>query len=404
MRLAIFYKSVTARHNLIISMILLGFLAGCVSGSVPVDMDLNPESLRSAVAQIQTIPATPTSIMELPVILSTEPVHLQPRLIPTNSPVPKPQPTPTEIPPPIFSDVKFYTGIEPVAYLSNTCQYIYDRWKPDSSQPGTIVVPIMYHGIRREGGTVTDNITVTEGYFHKTMNHAYELGYETITIAEFIDFLNENKRIPPRSLLLIIDDRRLGTVKEHFLPVLEDYDWTLVMAYITGVMNAQEWADAKNVLATGLVEMEGHGYLHNGATYITEFTTEETMIQEIYNPIKAFLENLGYRPRAFIWPGGNFNEKAVTIAREAGYEIGFTVHSRGPVMFNWIPQGQVERTIGDPLLMLPRYWSTKAFDSLDDAATIGENARAYAFNQREEEFAWYHMNCKAYPPLDFPQP
>ena len=53
------------------------------------------------------------------------------------------------------------------------------------------------------------------------------------------------------------------------------------MAYITGVINEQEWSQLKDVLARGHVEVQAHGFMHNGETYITKWTSEEIIRQEL---------------------------------------------------------------------------------------------------------------------------
>ena len=309
-----------------------------------------------------------------------------------------PAPTSTPLPLNVFTP-RLITGISPETYLTDVCQYLQDRWTSGKALPGTVVMPVMYHGVRKEGGAVSDNITVTQKYFEETMQHAKELGFETITIQELERFLQSNDYIPPRSLLLIIDDRRLGTVKTHFLPVLEANQWHLVMAYITGVMNDQEWSQVEEVLDTGLVEVQAHGFLHNGQTYITEFTSEEIMRQEVFNPIETIEDHLGYRPDAFIWPGGNYNKKSVEIAREAGYSLGFTVRARGPVMFNWVPLGDEERQVNDPLLVLPRYWSTAAYVNLDEVIHYADQAIEFARVNRDAELAYFDTYCSQYSPI-----
>ena len=245
-----------------------------------------------------------------------------------------------------------------------------------------------------------DNITVTQKYFETWRTQ--RIGFETITMRQLENFLQHNAYIPPRSLLLIIDDRRLGTVREHFLPVLMENHWTLTMAYITGVINQQEWKQVKDVLATGRVEIQAHGFLHNGETYFTDYTPDDVIHDEIYRPIEAFETNLGYRPIAFIFPGGDFTAKSVKVVREAGYQLGFTIHARGPIMFNWIPQGEKERSIGEPLLTLPRYWSTSAYIDLDKALELGKAAAVFAEKQRLNELSWYRSYCTAYPAIPIP--
>lgn len=374
--------------SFILALLAMALLAGCSS---PLDTVFAVQPTPNG-RFIQKVTATPT-------VTLTPAITREAAAQASATPVPL---TPTPPPLEIYQTDRLYQGIQPVTYLDDACQYLYDRWNPDNASPGTIVLPIMYHGVRKAGGSVADNITVTEKYFKETVARARELGYQTITVAQLENFLQHNAYIPPRSMLLIIDDRRLGTVREHFLPVLEANDWTLVMAYITGVINQQEWQQVKDVLATGLVEIEAHGYLHNGETYFTEFTPDEIIHEEIYGPIKAFEENLGYRPTAFIYPGGDFTEKTVKMVREAGYRLGFTIHARGPLMFNWIPQGEKERAIGETLLTLPRYWSTTAYKNLEDALIYAEEAAAFAREHRQSELDWYSRYCSNYPPIPAP--
>jgi peptidoglycan/xylan/chitin deacetylase (PgdA/CDA1 family) len=361
---------------------MLFHLAACLSvAEPPPDVSISPFTATQTIKSSST-PFLPTTLTP------------QPTKVPTKTP------TLTEIPPPLEGFIpRLAKDVKPVTYL-DTCDYLAARWDSHNAQPGSIVVPIMYHGIRKEGGSVNDNITVTEKYFKETMQHALELGFQTITIEQLAAFLQRNAYIPPRSLLLIIDDRRLGTVRNHFLPVLEQNDWSLVMAYITGVADQREWREIKSVLASGRVEIEAHGFLHNGATYFTEKTSADVIHQEIYGPIRAFEENLGFRPMVFIWPGGNFTPATVAEAGKAGYQLGFTAYARGPLMFNWIPQGEPERRAGNPLLLLPRYWSTAAYVNLDQAVKLGQEAADFANKNRQAEMEWYNRYCPGYPRID----
>ena len=274
------------------------------------------------------------------------------------------------------------------------------RWDPEKSKPGTIVVPVMYHSVRQAGKPVTDPLTVSHEYFISTMNHAKILGFETITVEQLSAFLKNNDPIPPRSMILIIDDRRPGVVRDHFLPVLEENDWTVTLAYITGLANDAEWKTLEQLNSSNRLDVQAHGFLHNGSTYFTEWTKPEVIIQEVYDPIPLIEEHFGKRPTAFIWPGGNFTSDAIAVVHEAGYQIGFTANARGPLMFNWIPLGEPEIEVNDPLMVLPRYWSNSAYINLDDAVEISSQAVVFAEKNRAQEYRWYEAFCRGYPKLE----
>ena len=86
----------------------------------------------------------------------------------------------------------------------DTCQYLSNRWGEDKSEPGTIVVPVMYHSVRKSGRPLVDEMQVSQEYFEYTMDYAKKMGFETITTEELVGFLYNNEPIPTLSMILII--------------------------------------------------------------------------------------------------------------------------------------------------------------------------------------------------------
>lgn len=316
----------------------------------------------------------------------------------TSSPTISPSPTSTAFNLDFF-DYDFRPNeVHPQQY-QDTCEYLANRWDDDKSEPGTIVVPVMYHSIRKNGRPLQDDMQVSQEYFEYTMEYAKKMGFETITTEELVGFLYNNDRIPQYSMILIIDDRRLGVVNEHFMKYLNENDWTVTLAYITGVATENEWREFQRLNVDNHLDLQAHGFFHNADTYITEFTPLEIIEEEIYAPIEVIEERSGRRPQAFIWPGGNFTEESVKIARQAGYEVGFTVYSRGPLMYNWIPLGATEVRVNDPLLVLPRFWSNTAALYLERAIEISSQAQEFADLNKSKELIWFQNYCSEYPPI-----
>jgi peptidoglycan/xylan/chitin deacetylase (PgdA/CDA1 family) len=228
-------------------------------------------------------------------------------------------------------------------------------------------------------------------YFEYFMKTAKEMGFSTITTDELIAFLRSNEKIPERSMILILDDRRPG-VTELFMPYLEENDWTLTLGWpTTNATDESLWTRMENLAATGLLDVQSHGHDH---IYIQDYTPIEEIEEEIYKPIEVIQEHFNTIPEAIIWPGGNFTLTAVEMAREAGFEVGFTVYSRGPLLYNWIPLGEKESAMGDPLMVLPRYWSTAADVALMDAIKVSEEAQISAQSLKEEELLYYNTYCQ----------
>ncbi|MCE5207257.1 MAG: polysaccharide deacetylase family protein [Chloroflexi bacterium] len=365
---------------------------------------------------------------------------------PLNSPTPQVSltPEPTVIPSPTrYSgpaptlQASFITdllpaGGEPVSYIEDTCEYLKARLDPNNSSPGTVVMPVMFHGIAEDGTTITDNMNVTHSDMVTFVEHAHELGFETVTTEELVGFLEENAPIPARSLYIVLDDRRPGGVREHFMHYLKEYDWTLTLAWLIGDTDTRAasplgccpdepyttlWEQMEAYNATGYLDVQSHGNIHN--INITEASTDEYILSEL-NVSRTVIREHFYckdystglpiencqtdQPLAFIWPGGSFTPRSVQLARENGYRLGFTVNPRGPIMYNWIPQAQennpatpswiAEGPAGDPLMTLPRYWSYDAAYHLDEVANIGEQAAKYAKTHRQEELNYYSYYCQ----------
>ena len=292
--------------------------------------------------------------------------------------------------PPTFAATGLRPGVEPQTYISDACESMRKRWDPQGSPPGTVVLPIMYHSIRDPARMLADNVTVSTDYFHATVDLARSLGFETITTSELIAFLTDNARIPPRSMILIVDDRRPGVVADYILPVAEAFDWTVTLGWIIGDTRPSLWSTMEEMAQGGRLDVQSHGLNHR---YIVEGLPEEEIRREIAGPIPILEDHFGYRPTAFVWPGGNFTRRSAEIAREEGYQLGFTAFSRGPLLFDWVPLGAEEQAADDPLMVLPRAWSPSATVNLEQAADIGDQAAHFSAGDYESEAAWYSQSC-----------
>jgi len=360
-----------------------------------------------SIASPTSTPSPSTSIKPEKTFTPTIATTLTPFLPYTNTVIPSPSPThtstplPTNTPEPLpfFLSKLIRPSIAPHTYLPGTCEYLRLRWSPKNSPPGTVVVPIMFHSIRASGKKIPagDTTTISAELFQGFMSAAKYLGFETITTSQLNDFLRHNARIPSRSMILIVDDRRPGVIEDHFMPLLEANNWTVTLGWIVTDNTEAEWARMERLNSTGRLDIQSHGYLHR---YITAETPEDQVREEIIKPIDILKQHFGQRPIAFIWPGGNFTPLSVEIARQAGYQLGFSIFSRGPLLFNWIPLGQEELAVSDPLMVLPRFWSTGGSVNLELGLNIGEQARADAMQNYDREAAYFHTYCGGeLPPL-----
>ena len=323
-------------------------------------------------------------------------------------------PTPVRTPPVlpgIFLSDQLNKLDVPSAYLKDTCQYLLNRWNPNNAAPGTVVMPIMFHSITKGEVKQADQISV--GNFNLLMRSLKEQSFEAITVQQLADFLDHNAKIPARSTVLIVDDRKSAVYfQDQFFKYYQDYHWIVTNAWISFPDTlASLWDENAAMEKAGWVDHQAHGVIHN--IPISAASSDAYIQSELQGSISAIEQHFGKKPIAYIWPGGGFTPKAAQVAQRLGYQLGFTINPRGPLMFNWIPlSGQPdparpsflpEGAVADPLMVLPRYWDTDAIVHIDTVRQIGKAAAILAEADKATELEYYDIMCK--PILgDIPKP
>ena len=328
--------------------------------------------------------------------------------IPTETPAPTDTPIPTAtIPrtppalPPTFQSNGLQAGATPHTYISDSCQYLKAKWDPNNAPPGTIVMVIMFHTIEKATEHATDPKNIGSGDFKRLMKNLHDFGFQAITTQQLSDFLYNNTKIPPRSVLLVQDDRHAAqNFNDWFRPYWEQWSWPVINGWIS-VDGGKDINLSGNVALEkeGWVDHQAHGVIHN--IPMTDSSTDEYITSELQGSINIFQQYYGKTPIAIIWPGGGFGVRPVQIARQLGYKLGFTVNPRGPIMFNWVPladqqTGQFDIAEGpanDPLMTLPRFWDADASSYLDKIRVIGDQATAFAQQNKATELEYYDIVC-----------
>ncbi len=289
----------------------------------------------------------------------------------------------------------------PNTYLQDTCQYLRNKWHPANAQAGTVVMIIMIQGVYKGPVEELGGINVVD--LGNMMEQLHEQGFEAINTEKFLAFMERNIKIPPRSVLIIQDNRhQADNFNKHFRDYWEDWGWPIVNGW-------QSQPDTLESLWQENITLENEGWVDHQAqgvmigTFMTDDSSKAVITRELKGSIDAFAERFGKTPIAFIWPGGGFGQRPVQAARQLGYQLGFTSNSRGPVMYNWVPLASEvdpqrpsfipEAQIGDPLMTLPRYWPYQVSDALDQVRIMGNEAAAYAQANKSIELEYYDIVC-----------
>lgn len=369
-------------------LLLTIFLTACQPAPT---QDISPaltQAFETALAQLQPS-ATPLP-SETPVPTATEFVARTPPALPAT-----------------FTASQLNPLDAPHTYITDTCQYLHDKWNSSNATPGTVVMVVMFHGITQEKATRTHDISKQD--FKKLMDDLKEQGFEAINATQLADFLDRNAKIPVRSVVLIQDDRHFAqNFNEHFRPYWEEWGWPVINGYIAKDERPDLWAENAALSAEGWVDYQAHGVIHN--ENMSDASTDEFLTSELQGAITNIQKYFNKTPIAIIWPGGGFGVRPVQFARQYGYRLGFTVNPRGPIMYNWVPLADqpdparpaylAEGTVNDPRLVLPRYWPYQVQDNLDAVRTIGNEAAAYAQQNKATELEYYDILCtSSYGPI-----
>jgi hypothetical protein len=321
--------------------------------------------------------------------------------LPTETPVPSPTAvrTPPALPG-IYQSPILNALDTPHSYIPDTCEYLKAKWDPNNSAPGTVVMVVMIHSITND--TVDKPYQINAKVFRELVDNLHEQGFEAIDMQQLADFLEFNAKIPPRSVMLLVDDRHYAEYfNTHFRPIYEKYGWHVVNGYISKDEREDLWDQNAALSAEGWVDYQAHGVIHNEP--MSDNSSDEYLIGELQGAVAAIQQHYGNTPIGIIWPGGGFGLRPVQFARQYGYRLGFTTNPRGPVMFNWVPQADAkdenrpyfiaEGPAGDPLMTLPRYTDTAAGGQIDNVRIIGKEAAAFAEQNKATELEYYDIVC-----------
>jgi len=341
------------------------------------------------------------------VAMSTPTTTAIPSPLPTSTETPTATPTPRtppDLPAPYQNGILTPYGT-PHTYFQDTCRYLLDKWSSASSAPGTVVMVIMFHSIT--DNTPTDPSQLTTFRFRQLMSTLHDQGFQAITMAQLVDFMERNARVPERSVLLVVDDRKNPQYfKILFQEYWDKYQWPVVNGWISAFGQNDPYLAGNIALANkGQVDYQAHG-ASSPHIPIDENTSYAFIIHDLQGSMDFIREYFGKPPLAYIWPGGGFTTYAVQYARTVGYHLGFTINPRGPLMFNWVPLGDAvdpQRTtwladgpVNDPLMVLPRYWDTDAIYHIPQVEQIGQEAAAYAAGNKATELEYYDIVCSSH--------
>jgi peptidoglycan/xylan/chitin deacetylase (PgdA/CDA1 family) len=221
--------------------------------------------------------------------------------------------------------------------------------RPGAAQAVTI---LCYHRF----GPRANTLTVTPAAFEAQMGWLARNGYTVIPFSRLDAFLEGREPLPPKSVVITIDDGYRATHEVAF-PILRKYGFPATLFLYTdfvGAPDALTWAQMREMIAAGSFAVQPHSKSHSNLAVRqadeNEARYRERVRREIDAPVEAIRRELGTRTQVFAFPYGDVNDVVAAELRSRGIEMGVTVTPGGNAFYS--PPLMLRRTMifgGDDL-------------------------------------------------------
>ena len=182
------------------------------------------------------------------------------------------------------------------------------------------VITLMYHRFN-ENKYPSTNIKNEIFLEHlKTINN---LKIEFITFKKFEEIVKTN--IDKNYLLLTIDDA-FESFYLNAWPILKSKKIPFVLFVSTreiGKFGYMTWKQIKEVAASNLVTIGNHSHTHD---YLIDWEDDKIKF-DLEMSIKIFKNELGYSPKIFSYPFGEYSNNLKKIVSDLNFEFAFGQHS-----------------------------------------------------------------------------
>ena len=196
---------------------------------------------------------------------------------------------------------------------------------------GYQTVPILcYHQFAN--GRSTDRMIMPRELFIAQMEHLKNNDYNVITLADLEGFLKASRPIPPRSVVITVDDG-FRSAYDIAYPILKSYGFRATFFIYTDFLGggrSLSWAAIDEMRASGMIDIQSHSKSHASFTPADGETEQSPLyaarLSTELDPSRAMLERqLGSQVKSFAYPYGDTSRLAIKLLSERNYTLAFTV-------------------------------------------------------------------------------
>jgi peptidoglycan/xylan/chitin deacetylase (PgdA/CDA1 family) len=216
---------------------------------------------------------------------------------------------------------------------------------PDTNRSAKFTV-LLYHRFENRSA----ELVTTPNDFRAQMKALKDNGISVISMQDLLAWRKGEKAIPSKSAVITLDDEWNSQYYVAW-PILKEFGYAFTLFVYTRWVNtggkAMTWAQLEEMRDAG-VDIEAHTVSHHDLRHAPRGQDYTIWLHnEVYGCKDTLEDKLGIKIIAFAFPYGFYNDVVRKTAKEAGYEMQFTVYGRH--MDINVPADQIGRYAIDSL-------------------------------------------------------
>jgi peptidoglycan/xylan/chitin deacetylase (PgdA/CDA1 family) len=198
----------------------------------------------------------------------------------------------------------------------------------------SVTVPILvYHVL---SPTTRSSMTVTPERFESQVKWLKENGYTVIPLKQLVSYLQGREVNLPAKPIVITADDGWKSDYTYMYPIARKYNIPITLFIYPGTIsegkNALTWDQLKELMRTGLFDIQDHTFTHPNFKQTQKHMSQEAyakfVYKELFNSKKTLEEKLGIKVDYLAWPFGIYDSYLEKQAAKAGYTMAFTIDYR----------------------------------------------------------------------------
>ncbi len=182
-------------------------------------------------------------------------------------------------------------------------------------------VGLVYH---RFGDDRYPSTNTTKQLFEQQLKYLIDNKINTYTINQ----LYLNKDSVNQAVFITVDDGFVSFYNNGF-PLLKKYNCNATVFINTesvGWSDYMNWEQIKELVQAG-IQIASHSHAHPYFLNVSKEERVQTYIKDLEKSEQLFLEHLGFVPKVYAYPYGEFDESMVHVLKERGYKLAFAQNS-----------------------------------------------------------------------------